>query len=212
MKYSLLLVLLLNVAQAQPKPATEPQPPSIKLPTVNCSDAETAKACSSFKQLLDAQDKDILKNLYFPSSYVCFRPKDDAFLIFHIGAPGPKLWKKWEKVDVGPVETQSGFPALTEFREGVFYHEAIGMGDWTRYNNLDTLPTFTLRPNGGNTDGMAIVIGETEISVTYPFKNRNDETTQYELTIRRSTGRFSETFAVNEKRIVIHSGTCLIYQ
>jgi invasion protein IalB len=74
--FTLTLLMLFSVAQGQQTTVKKPSLPTTpKIPTVNCSEAETSKACSSFKQLLEAKDKELLDSLSSPTSYVCFRPK-----------------------------------------------------------------------------------------------------------------------------------------
>jgi hypothetical protein len=206
---SLLLLVLFSMAQAQQRTPERSQPPTKpKTPTVNCSGAEASKACSSFKQLLEAHDKDILDSLSSPTSYVCFRPNEDAFVIFHEDAPGPY---RWQKLDEGAGERQLGVPVLAEFRNGVVYRITPGFGSWFR-SSPDAEPLFKSRSDEQFNDGATILIDDTEISISHPFKNQNGETTQYSLTIRRSTGRSLETFASGNTPIATYSGTCLIYR
>lgn len=204
---SLLLLVLLNLAQAQQKTAEKLRAPTKpKTPTVNCSEAQTSKACRSFKQLLEAHDNDILDTLSSPTSYVCFRPSEDAFLIFRVRAPYRDLWKQPDD-HVG--ETQPSSETLTEYRDGVLYNVVAGLGYWWR-SSPDGEPEFTLQ--NSRIEGLMLAIFPTEISIDYPFKKQNGGTTHYSLTIRRSTGRFIETFAGENTPITTHSGTCLIYR
>jgi len=68
---STLLMMLFSVAnQAQQKAGAKLQPPiKPKAPAVNCSEKQTSKACGSFKQLLDAHDKDI-QPIQGPASFI----------------------------------------------------------------------------------------------------------------------------------------------
>jgi hypothetical protein len=54
--------------------------PSEAVPGV-CPDSDAMLACKSFRQLLDAHDTDLLDSIK-PTSYVCFRPKEDRFFVF----------------------------------------------------------------------------------------------------------------------------------
>lgn len=209
---SLLLLALFGVAQAQQKAAEKPRPPTKpQTPTVNCSEAQTSRACSSFMQLLEAHDTDILATLSSPTSYVCFRPSEDDFWVFHMQAPSKSTYA-WKESDDGVGQTQrlSAFASLEEYRDGVLYTFSPGVGYWRRYSH-DGEPTFYSESTEGPHKGLKIDIEATEISIDYPFKNQNGGTTQYSLTIRRSTGRFIETFSVEHTPSTTHSGTCLIY-
>lgn len=198
-----------SMAQGQQKTAKKPPLPTTpKTPTVNCSEAQTSKACSSFKQLLEAKDTELLDSLSSPTSYVCFRPNEDAFLIFHVNAP----MGLWETLKSGR-ERQHNWQVLGDFRNGILYHTATIGGEWNRYHFGKELtePTFTSSDEEYN-KGATVNIDAVEAFVEYPFQNQNSGTTQYSLKIRRSTGRFTETFWINNVSVSENSGTCLIYR
>src|ERR1039458_3425816 len=142
---SLLVFVFLTVALAQQKKAEKPQPSTRpKTPTVNCSDVQTSKACGSFKQLLEATDKDVLTLLSLPTSYVCFRPSEDAFLLFHVDEPTQYMWETLEGDAKG--QTQYGVPVLAEFRNGVLYRTTNGIGYWSRSTRVpNSLPSSQMR-------------------------------------------------------------------
>jgi len=64
----------------------------------------------------------------------------------------------------------------------------------------------------GRYKGLKIDIDDSELSIDFPFNNQIGGTTQYSLTIRRSTGRFIETYSSDNTATTTHSGTCLIYR
>ena len=208
---SLVLLLLLSAPQAQQKTAPKPPlPPKSKAPTINCSDAETTKACTSFKQLIEAEDKDILDGLSSPTSYVCFRPNEDAFIIFHVDAPNPYGWR--QSAD-GVVQTQEGKSSatLTEYRNGVLYTFRGDLQYWHR-SGSGSEEFFHSETTEGLSKGLDITIRDVQIYVAYPFESQNGGTTEYSLAIRRSTGRFIETFESKNVPTTNHSGACLIYR
>jgi len=57
-----------------------------------------------------------------------------------------------------------------------------------------------------------ISVGDTTIYVHYSFKNKNDEYTDYTLTIQRSTGRFTESFVSIGLDPFDDSGTCMSFK
>jgi hypothetical protein len=57
-----------------------------------------------------------------------------------------------------------------------------------------------------------ISVGDTEIYVRYSFKNKNDDYTEYTLSIQRSTGRFTESFAATGLDPFEDSGICMIFK
>ena len=206
----LLLVLALSLAGAQQN--NEQKRPALKptSPSVNCSEARSSKACGSFKQLVDARDKDILDSLSSKPTYVCFRPNEDAFLLIHVQPPSPYIWRTADD-GVGQTQDFQSSVNLTEYRDGVFYTIKDGRASWYR-SSPNSEPLFHSESTQGIFKGLKITVYPTEISFDYPFNNQNGGTTQYSLTIRRSTGRFTETFTTETAPVTTHSGSCLIYR
>lgn len=67
------------------------------VPTIKCDDHATAAACKSFKELVQARDKQILKEVLGDPchdrshvSYVCLRPQSDAFSVIEFDVPEPR--------------------------------------------------------------------------------------------------------------------------
>lgn len=207
---SLLLLVLLTVAQAQQKTAAKPQPPTKpKTLTVNCSEAQTSKACSSFKQLLEAHDKGVLDSLSSPTSYVCFRPNADAFLIIHADEPAKYGWKESDD-GVGQTSRYKLAVSLAEYRDGVSYGYKTSRGYWRQFTP-DEEPMFSFDPTEGS-KGFGVSIVYSEIQVIYVFMNKDGGKSFYSLIIRGSTGRFIETFDADDNSSTTNSGTCLIYR
>jgi hypothetical protein len=66
------------------------------IPTIKCTDPDSMVACKSFKQLVNARDKDLLDSLVGDKdsrqrhfAYVCLRPKSDVFKIVEFNEPLP---------------------------------------------------------------------------------------------------------------------------
>lgn len=205
------LIVVLSTAEARQKPVGKPpQPPNPPPPIINCSEAKTAKACGSFKQLLDAHDKDILDSLSRKTTYVCLRPNEDAFLIFHVEPPSPYGWRKAED-GVGQTQESKSSANLTEYRDGVFYTIKDARAPWYR-SSADSEPLFHSEPTEGMFKGLKVTIDPTEVFINYPFDNQSGGTTKYSLTIRRSTGRFVETLETESRTVATHSGSCFVYR
>lgn len=94
------LGLAASAAMSQTKPnktgtpKTSPTVAARTVPTIKCTDPDIMAACKSFKQLVDARDKDLLGSLTGDKeskmkhfAYVCLRPKDDAFKIVEFNEP-----------------------------------------------------------------------------------------------------------------------------
>ena len=92
---TMLSLVLSATAVSQTKTSTT-NPPAKKssprvaktIPTIKCTDPDSMVACKSFKQLVDARDKDLQDSLTGDKdsrerhfAYVCLRPKYDVFKI-----------------------------------------------------------------------------------------------------------------------------------
>jgi hypothetical protein len=130
--------------------------------------------------------------------------------VFTVQDPNPYEWRKSDD-DSGEIDG-SGWPAgLTEYRDGVFYAAHVGFDYWHR-RMPGAAPTFHSETTEGPFKGLTITVDENEVSVDYPFDNQIGGTTQYSLIIRRSTGRFIETFTSKNAPVTTHTGTCLVYR
>lgn len=185
------------------------QPPAKPTPTtVACADPDARSACRSFEQLVDANDAALLESIK-PTSYVCFRPKEDVFMVIHYRAPRPP-WTRSEN----DRQTQSGFVTFVEYRNGVVSTDRLATGTWSRIDPDRVGPMEPLFESGaadGSNTPIQIDI-QAEINVSYDFQNTTNETIGRSLTIRRSTGRFVERFKPPTDAPFEFSGTCLMYK
>ena len=68
------------------------------IPSIKCVEHDTAAACKSFKQLVDARDNALLAQVLGTpktprhTSYVCLRPNADFFSIVSLDIPEPKAY------------------------------------------------------------------------------------------------------------------------
>jgi hypothetical protein len=93
---------IIAAAQTDGPSAAPPKRPTSSatrtIPAIKCVDHDTAAACKSFKELLDARDKGLLAQvLGTPEyrrhiSYVCLRPNADFFSIVDLAIPEPKAY------------------------------------------------------------------------------------------------------------------------
>jgi hypothetical protein len=94
------LGLTASAAMSQTKPNTTGTPkksPAVAVrtvPPIKCTDLDSMVACKSFKQLVDARDKDLMDSLTGDKeskqrhfAYVCLRPKDDVFEVVEFDEP-----------------------------------------------------------------------------------------------------------------------------
>ncbi|MGD0631581.1 MAG: hypothetical protein ABR987_19800, partial [Terracidiphilus sp.] len=108
MSYAVVFCASLTIiASAQIKgPSTAPsiRPPANAvrtIPAIKCVDHDTATACKSFKQLVDARDERLLSAVWGQpgqnnrhTSYVCLRKQDDAFSVIDFDIPELKEFRE----------------------------------------------------------------------------------------------------------------------
>ncbi len=93
---------MMAVAQTSGRTEASPKRPpgntARTIPVIKCVDRDTAAACKSFKQLLDAGDKALIAQVLGTpvfkrhAAYVCFRPNDDYFSVVSVDIPEPKAF------------------------------------------------------------------------------------------------------------------------
>jgi len=117
------LGLTVTIAIPQTKPNTtnpsEESSPVIakKIPQINCTDPDSAKACGSFRQLVDAHDADLLESALGIGtirreqhmSYVCFRPHMDTFEVLSIPVPELYAYLPFSQSEI-PEDVKFAFP------------------------------------------------------------------------------------------------------
>ena len=71
------------------------------IPVIKCVDHNTAAACRSFKQLVDARDERLLNDVLGQPghnkrhiSYVCLRPQEDTFNVIEFDIPQPQEYRQ----------------------------------------------------------------------------------------------------------------------
>jgi len=111
------------VAQSKSPAAATPKQPTASvtrtIPAIKCVDHDSVAACKSLKQLVDARDERLLREIWGGPghnkrhiSYVCLRPRVDAFNVIGFDIPEPKeyqqpytLNEQMAKAPDGPVHT-----------------------------------------------------------------------------------------------------------
>jgi hypothetical protein len=286
--FTLLIIVLLSLGltataampQTRPNTASTPKKsPSVAartVPTIKCTDPDSMVACKSFKQLVDARDKDLLESLTGDKdsrdrhfAYVCLRPKDDVFKVVEFGEPLPEEYRPYSPPDgkmmalAGLIE-QSAFPYVEgkpvmphmeaqkkwyedhdefsayqvgtvyvdSWEKGILADYVSDYGKWRRplpegHSGSNEDATFEsahewlARFNKENDDKLAavddkerprIIVGDTSIYVHYSYKNKNNDYTDYTLTIQRSTGRFTESFVAPGLGPFDDAGTCMSFK
>ena len=95
---------IMAAAQTEGPSAAPPKRPTANavrtIPAVKCVDQDTAAACKSFKELVEAGDERLLRAIHGDEgherrhiSYVCFRPRSDAFGVIEFYIPNAKTYR-----------------------------------------------------------------------------------------------------------------------
>jgi len=280
--FSLVAMMSFGLAATTAIPQTKPNttspakksPPVAArvIPTIKCTDADSMAACKTFKQLVDARDKDLANSLTGDKdsrerhfAYVCLRPKEDSFKVIEFDEPLLEEYRPYSPPDIAKNDgylfaDQFAFPSDKEkpillldkartiwfndhddffvyefgtvyvesWENGILSDYVSDYGKWRRplpegHSRSDEDVTFESAHkwlehfNRTNADKWSAVddqkyprisVGDTAIYVRYSFKNKNNDYTDYTLTIQRSTGRFTESFAAPGLDPFGDSGTC----
>jgi len=269
-------------AVSQTKPTTtnipkkSPSAAARTVPAIKCTEPDSLVACKSFKQLVDARDKDLIDSLTGDKeskqrhfAYSCLRPKDDAFEVIEFDEPlredfrpysppegagslGASLFeaealpygegkpaskvidaqKKWYEDHDEFSVYQVGAVYLESWENGIATASLSDFGKWRLplsqgHSRSDEQAYFESAHhwlaafNEANANQFAAVddrerlrisVSDTAIYVHYSFKNKNNDYTDYTLTVQRSTGRFIESFAAPGSEAFDDSGTCVSFK
>lgn len=212
-----------NAGRAQTSPQTAKPVAGTAKPApvaVPCPDPIFQKACKSYDELRRAGDPGVRSSVDRGGfAYLCFREPEDEFFVVELG--GPTYWSKtrfdpkrkisvpedgaeaiglgWARAFVGGVEDGSAIP-LASFS-----------GKWKASDFV--APSFQLeRINREPVDtSSSIFANDEQIWIARRYNNRFGTTIDFELVIRRSTGRFSETYqeATAKTPFSRNDGRCL---
>jgi hypothetical protein len=138
--------------------------------------------CKDFKELLDHDDPDIADYFYSYSSredervYACFDSEESHFLMVKYSRHGKR----------GRIDFES-------FRNGQSNAVEPGKIDWSsgEFGEIIQLPT---QKEGQKAQALGL-IDSSSLSYHTRFANRMNTTTQYQLSIRWSTGRYTESWS-----------------
>ena len=97
------------------------------IPAIKCVDHDTVTACKSFKELVDARDERILREVLGDPgtanrhvSYVCLRPKSDTFSVIEFDIPELKEYRPFSTINQDLVRyADDSNPTNRSFRENL---------------------------------------------------------------------------------------------
>lgn len=177
---------------------------------------DTILARRSFAELLSVKDQDILAAMQDPHTYVCYRRNKDEFLMASFG-PEARAWT-WTPVKGDSDQEEALEPVfVSDYVDGATDPLGVGLtvvGKWTRRKDSPTFPSFNAfdRPVDPNdtTHTSTVNINTDEFRLEETFQNVAGGVTNYALTIRRSTGRFTETYS-DKGALTEYDGRCSIF-
>jgi hypothetical protein len=161
-----------------------------------CPDALAAEACKSFEELYKAGDESVRPSNNARTGYVCFRPKSDEFFILQLFGQ--------ESVSGAAISREFGYGYIGVFAHGVEDSSTPPgsfsfSGAWTG----PLSPTFTAAKindqSVSDPNVIGLVLDPEQFMMAWRYKNEIGKDTDYRLVVRRSTGRYYESF--NEKSV-----------
>jgi hypothetical protein len=148
--------------------------------------------CRDFKELLDHDDPDIAEYVYEESkdntTYACFSDESRRFFIVSY----------WHYLDVPNVnEGKFELKVLTEGQSNSF---TIGIVHWYKLEGIGTIVENPLWVEAGKEPQTLGTIDSSSLSYSRQYTNRLGTKTQYELSVRWSTGRYTESFSAKDDK------------
>jgi hypothetical protein len=168
------------------RPVASPSP-------IDCTQFhEYLPGCKSFSDMLTAGDKDILKKLAPENeAYVCFRADEDVFTVVSVQRPEGHLFQK--VATTRDTVEMFAFADFERYASGVSEDWKSFMGKW-RKAPLSPIQEARFSTVGATAQGQGgVYIDDTEVTVSYQWKNLRNTMTSYSLKLRRSTHRLVET-------------------
>lgn len=192
MKRFALLFMLTMAATCAPsfpqQPQTAQQAPATA--KVDCLKmGESPLGCDSFIEMLEKGDSAIVERVrpnHYRQTLVCFRPHEDTFLLI-----------SYTNRAFSPA-TGDGFVDYDKYENGVRTGFHTCTGKWRKDDKWSFL-------------GVRCWVDDSEITLSYSFENLARSKTNYEIKIRRSTLRFTETFE-GDSRAILSTPKRPVYQ
>jgi len=146
--------------------------------------------------------------------YVCFRKNEDEFFVVWFSKP--HFRRKWDsdlkQMVIDDEATAPGLGDASSYRDGVADSRVMPRmsfsGTWMPLGESGMFSSEKI--NGKKKDEKdqttGIFIDENQFSLTYKYQNSTDKTVEYNLTIQRSTGRFTESFREESQHVPFSEG------
>ena len=180
-------------------PAEKTQPTASAF---TCPDPEAQKACKSYEELVKAKDTSLPNG-----GYACFRKEKDEFFVVLFTNP----------IFLPPKATDHGAGYAHTYEDGVQNPEVVPAitfsGTWHQVGGSASFDSKKVVPYVlavGARQG-SVSIDEGQFNLDLKYRNRLGKTVNYNLTIQRSTGRFSESFQQEPEKVpfATNAGYCV---
>jgi hypothetical protein len=170
----------------------------------DCPDRDAYYACKSFRELVKAQDADIVRDLAQQDHiYACFRPEDDVFSEVVFSNPASST-----------VASHEGTVAINYYKSGVKSSDMSirNTGQWKSVAASQPISFDAPHrlPVGATFQGDNIRIQDARLEATETYKNTDGLDTTHTYTLQLSTGRFIETYEVQAPNKTEYPGRCLV--
>lgn len=150
---------------------------------------ENGLGCRDFKDLRDHGDADIAEYFYAHDetthTYACFRNIEEGFFILQ--------YSRWFLGSVG-----TGTFTFEEFENQQSSKNQFGEIKWRSENGFISEASVLIKP--GTKPQPLGAIDQSALTYETSYPNRQDTTTHYTLSVRWSTGRFTETYSAKDKK------------
>lgn len=204
-----IFVAALVFAQEQPENENTPSGKNHDESTVDCGRFGSSPGCKSFNEMVSHGDKGLLDSLgdASHSAFVCFPEDEDTFFIFEFDPPDD-----FQPMKANPVLEESwAMASYSKYERGTLGSFQGWADHWRkRKTQASDLAKFQSKNRAGST----CLIDSDEVVLDFNFENLKGMQIDYNLSIRRSTGRFLETYSSGDhKRSGVHqsetSGHCV---
>jgi hypothetical protein len=175
-----------------------------------CPDSLAATACNSFKELVRANDANVMHDLtHSDHVYACFLPDKDEFFEVIFSEPNssgfapPSAEQIKEGVPPNAL-TISGGSRFAYYKNGVEDEKMSlhNLGNWIYFPLGNKTDPQSLRQNATSKraefKGNNIEIEDDRWILTETYKNQAGTDTRHTVTVQLATGRFEQSFVLTE--------------
>ena len=210
-------MLILSMTATAFAQYTSPSQATISVPCLG--DLSSSRPCKSFDELIKAKDDIGNTVATADEAFACFEPEEDRFSVIDFDL-SEYSWVS----DSALIERQWGSVRVQDFANGSPSNFHYARGRWQKAKTQsDSDAIFVSDDSLSRTnrkqplaESTKVFIDSANLSVSYSFTNRSGTKTLVEASIRRSTGRFTESFSWQEprggKQTLDLAGRCLHYR